>query len=235
MTRRGAFTLIELLIVIIIIGVLSGILLLVMGPGRDRAKLAECQQDQMTVGSAARLYVSDNSGQHPELQDLVDAGYIDRLPECIGEGTCTWSSEELKLTCGGGSAPVPEPLTPLGSTFQEISGEMGARVLQYYQDNGTPLSTWKDERYEDIGLDIAFWENPVEGILYAPGGLYVKIRPTEPGIRFQVTTVTGETKTLTSALNWNIWYNVATDTWYYHNNTDPNSVFDPHTLVIIRD
>ncbi len=71
--------------------------------------------------------------------------------------------------------------------------------------------------------------------MYVPQGLFVKIRPAVPGITFQVTTVGGETKTLTSGLNWNIWHKVDTDTWYFHNNSDPAMIFDPGTLLVIRD
>jgi len=219
----------------ILIGVLAGSLMLLMGSSASRARLAVCQQDQRTAGSAGRLFVSDNPGQSPQLQDLVDAGYLERLPACIAEGTCSWLPRELRLVCGSGDPAEPEPLTPLGSTFAEISGNMAARVLKYYQDNGTPLSTWQEGRYAAIGLDKAFWDNPVEGIMYVPQGLFVKIRPSLPGISFQVTTAAGETRILTSSLNWNIWYNVVTDTWYFHNSNDPASVFDPQTLVIIRD
>jgi hypothetical protein len=208
--------------------------MLLMGSSGSRARLAVCQQDQRTTASAGRLFVSDNPGQIPQLQDLVDAGYLERLPVCIAEGTCSWLPGELRLVCGSVETTEPEPLTPLGSTFAEISGSMAARVLKYYQDNGAPLSTWQDSRYAAIGLDKEFWDNPVDGILYVPQGLFVKIRPSLPGITFQVTTTAGVTRTLTSSLNWNIWYNVVTDTWYFHNSNDPASVFDPQTLLIIR-
>ena len=231
---RG-FTLVELLTVLLIIGSLAGIMLLVMGSGTERARLAVCQKDTRTVGSAARIYLWENPGSQPELQDLVDSGLIERIPNCIGEGSCTWSSERLELLCETPSSPEPEPLTPLGSTFEEISGAMAQRVLDYYLDNGTALSTWQDGRYAAIGLEKTFWDNPVEGIMYVPQGLFVKIRPAVPGIAFQVTTVVGETKTLTSGLNWNIWYNVVTDTWYFHNSNDPAMIFDPGTLLVIRD
>ena len=63
--RRAAFTLIELLIVITIIGVLSGILLSVMSTVQERANRTTCLNNLHQIGTAALGYESDNNGSLP--------------------------------------------------------------------------------------------------------------------------------------------------------------------------
>lgn len=57
-----AFTLIELLTVIAIIGVLAGILVPVVGRVRETARSAQCVSNLRQLASAARLWIDDNKG-----------------------------------------------------------------------------------------------------------------------------------------------------------------------------
>lgn len=56
---RKGFTLVEILIVIVIIGILAGSLLLIMGTARDNAEAARIISEMRTMKSAAVLYKSD--------------------------------------------------------------------------------------------------------------------------------------------------------------------------------
>jgi len=58
MYRKG-FTLVEILIVIVIIGILAGSLLMTMGTARDSAEAARIISEMRTMKSAAVLYKSD--------------------------------------------------------------------------------------------------------------------------------------------------------------------------------
>lgn len=57
-----AFTLIELLIVIAIIGILSAIILPVLGRAKLSAQCAVCQSNQRELGLATQMYWGDNAG-----------------------------------------------------------------------------------------------------------------------------------------------------------------------------
>ena len=57
--RSGGFTLVELLIVIMIIGILAGLVLLAMGEARDTATATRIVSDLRTLKAAATMYYVD--------------------------------------------------------------------------------------------------------------------------------------------------------------------------------
>jgi prepilin-type N-terminal cleavage/methylation domain-containing protein/prepilin-type processing-associated H-X9-DG protein len=72
--RRGGFTLVELLVVIVIIAVLMGLALPVIGRVRETARSAQCVSNLKQLYQASMNYASDNGGSLPhsssrEIQD----------------------------------------------------------------------------------------------------------------------------------------------------------------------
>ncbi len=67
--RRGAFTLIELLTVIAIIGILAAILIPVVGAVRESARASQCTSNMRQIGQGLLMYVSDNDGFAPPGRD----------------------------------------------------------------------------------------------------------------------------------------------------------------------
>lgn len=76
--RVRAFTLVELLIVVAIVGVLVGILLPALGGARDAARRTKCLVNLRTLGQAHWLYMMDN-------QDRIDPN-TGRLTQFIDVG-----------------------------------------------------------------------------------------------------------------------------------------------------
>jgi prepilin-type N-terminal cleavage/methylation domain-containing protein len=77
----SGFTLTELLIVIVILGVLAGIVLLAVGGFTDRGEKSACKAAMKTTEVAVETYRANNSGKAPAtLQVLVDGGYLKELP-----------------------------------------------------------------------------------------------------------------------------------------------------------
>src|SRR5262245_9360207 len=78
---QGGFTLVELLIVIVILGILAAIVVLAIGGLKDTASDASCTAGQKTIESAQdALFASTDPATYGSTQDLVDAGLLKKLP-----------------------------------------------------------------------------------------------------------------------------------------------------------
>lgn len=84
-----AFTLVELLTVIAIVGIIAGILIPVVGRARESARAANCIQNLRSLGTAFQLYVADNQGLYPALRWRNDSN----APEAKNPSGKGWQIE----------------------------------------------------------------------------------------------------------------------------------------------
>ncbi len=69
-SRRRAFTLVELLVVVAVVSSLLGILVPVVGKARAYARRGACRSQLHSIGMALRMYVDDNRNRMPVAAQL---------------------------------------------------------------------------------------------------------------------------------------------------------------------
>jgi prepilin-type N-terminal cleavage/methylation domain-containing protein len=242
---RG-FSLLEVMMVISFLGVIAAIAIPNYRASVEAAHATACLGERSLADKMIVFYLSENpAGSLTSLSQLESAGYLEEIPSCpyggqyllipseqnqgipaVGCSLHFWSEDESGST---GS----EPLTSLGSTFDEIIGAMIDLIKGYYDENGRYPRSWGGKAFSDIGLDQDEWENPVEGIVYSPKGKRIGITPAD-GYTFYVTKANGQQMELPASYNWSLWYSMSDGQWYFKNTNNRNQI-DISTLSVVAD
>src|SRR5215470_10447920 len=113
--REAGFTLLELLVVMTIIGILAAIAVPALRDSPQRAREAALREDLFTMRSVIDQYHGDKGAYPPDLQTLVTAGYLRKIPvDPMTKSAETWVIALEEPNPGGeGGAPASEaPATP---------------------------------------------------------------------------------------------------------------------------
>ncbi len=82
--RSGGFTLIEVMVVVLILGLLAALIVPNVMQSSERAKLEKARMDCSTIVGAARMFFIDR-GRVPELQELTERrngfSYLEQIPK----------------------------------------------------------------------------------------------------------------------------------------------------------
>ena len=91
MFNRKGFTLVEVLLVIVIIGVLAAVVIPRMLTGKTEAQKAACDANVAALNSQIELYhLQDASGDYPTALTNMIPDYIDSVPVCPFGSTYTY-------------------------------------------------------------------------------------------------------------------------------------------------
>jgi prepilin-type N-terminal cleavage/methylation domain-containing protein len=96
LTSSDGFTLVELMVVVLVVGVLVSIAIPVFATSAKRAGAVTCFANQTMVSRAAELYRARETTSPPTLQSMVDKGFFLRIPTCPSKGTYVWLSRRSK-------------------------------------------------------------------------------------------------------------------------------------------
>lgn len=87
--HQEGFTLVELMIVVVILGILAGVGIQQYGKVQENARIAAHNANVKVITSAASMYLMTNETvpDEPVIDTLVNAGYLDARPiNPFGEG-----------------------------------------------------------------------------------------------------------------------------------------------------
>ena len=107
---ESGFTLLELLVVMTIIGILAAIAVPALRDSPQRAREAALKEDLFTMRSVIDQYHGDKGAYPPDLQTLVTAGYLRKIPtDPMTRSSETWvvALEEATGDQANSSADAP--------------------------------------------------------------------------------------------------------------------------------
>lgn len=155
---RRAFTLIELLTVIAIIGILAAIVIPTLGSIRQTAHASVCLSNVRQIALACTVYANENKGRLPDAGAGTDPLWARTLSSYINVSA---GQKASIFVCPGTAIPVEETSNPYGS-----ANPTGDIVLTYGMHSGlmprgqTALSLAQVKRPSEVILVADMCQDP---------------------------------------------------------------------------
>jgi prepilin-type N-terminal cleavage/methylation domain-containing protein/prepilin-type processing-associated H-X9-DG protein len=152
----SAFTLIELMVVIAIIGILASLALPVLGRGKGKARGTECLSNLRQLHLGWTLFIGDNEDNLPPNNDTVQAGKDAEHPSWVAGWLRTANEPGDKSDGANAALLVGEPYAQFGSigiyvknpNVYRCPGDRSGRVRSMAMNgylNGS--GRWQDPNY----------------------------------------------------------------------------------------
>lgn len=129
-SRKG-FTLMEFFVAMAIVAILASFAMPRYAEVITRTKSTECQVSRANAQRAEEIYIGQNEGRTASTLELVQKGYLDRMPRCVAGGSLVWlSTEPVKMVCSlhdaaPASATTAPAAGPVGSTAGNTAAGSG--------------------------------------------------------------------------------------------------------------
>lgn len=142
--KPKGFTLIELLVVIAVIGMLATIVLVSLGPARQKARDAKRQTDMRQISTAMELCYGDR------ICGASDSAYCTSvaMPTRIG-------GPSLCNDAGGTDYMNPVAKDPLGTVYGWINNTTNAAKFCVYATMESPAGTYAGASHKGARFDLA--------------------------------------------------------------------------------
>ena len=96
------FTLVELMVVLLIIGILVAIAIPIYNNTQANAREKSCQANLRTIDGAIAQYYSDKGEWPAGIEELVTDGYLKSAPECPTDGKAYTLDDKHVAQCPNG-------------------------------------------------------------------------------------------------------------------------------------
>jgi prepilin-type N-terminal cleavage/methylation domain-containing protein len=139
MKKQKAFTIVELLIVIVVIGILAAISIVAFNGIRARANLSETAHFASSAVRVLRAYKAAE-GTYPGTTGCIGSGYIDRTGDGVAD--CRWNSGGNVWAVSPTLNAQLEKYAQVGKTptyFALDGGTIGLQGATYYRNTAATL------------------------------------------------------------------------------------------------
>lgn len=153
--RLRAFTLIELLTVIAIIGILAAIIIPVTGRVRDSARAAQCASNIRQIAQACLLYTEDNKGMLPPTLNTIKA-------DGSRSASAWWWEIYPAYVSSNGVFRCPADNIPQSSSFQGSFTRNGKTMANGTVSYGVPGT----DAFKPLGRQLTSLSVPSRIVLF---------------------------------------------------------------------